>query len=90
MSQPHLLKSIIEALLGSKDDNPANMTALSIVILTKDVYGKPRKGEWNCGSVAGMFNFLTNSTYPEIAYTVNNVQDFVKTKSTRMKWKCTT
>ena len=44
MSQPFLLKRIIEALPGLKDTNPANIPALSTVMLTKDKDGKPRKG----------------------------------------------
>jgi len=76
MSQPFLLKRIIEALPSLKDANPTNIPALLTVMLTKDKDGKPRKGTWNYRSVIGMLNFLTNSTHPEIAYAVHQCARF--------------
>ena len=76
MSQPFLLKRIIEALPRLKDANPTNILALSIVMLTKDSKGKPRKESWNYRSVVGILNFLTNSTHPEISYAIHQCVRF--------------
>ena len=70
VSQPNLLKRIIEALPGLKDANPANTPALLTVMLTKDVDGKPRKVNWNYRSIVGILNFLAKSAHLEIAYAV--------------------
>jgi len=71
LSQPYLLKRIIETIPGMKDANPRDTPAMPSVMLAKDVNGKPRKGVWNYRSVIGMMNFVAQSTHPEIAYAVH-------------------
>ena len=76
ISRPFLLRRIIETLPGLKDANPASIPGLSTVLLTKDTNGKSIKGFWNYRSMIGMLNFLSNSTHPELAYSVHQCARF--------------
>ena len=76
MSQPYLIRRIIEAVPGLKDANPVNIPAASTVLLDKDNNGKNRKGKWNYRSIVGMLDFLVNSTHPELAFAVHQCARF--------------
>ena len=76
LSQPYLLKRIIDSIPGMEGANPREIPAMPSVALTKDRQGKPRKGNWNYRSVIGMLNFVAQSTHPEIAYSVHQCARF--------------
>ena len=76
MSQPLLIKRIIDAIPGMSKAHPVNTPAVPSVILTKDTNGPDRKEKWHYRSVIGMLNFLVNSTHPELAYAVHQCARF--------------
>lgn len=76
MSQPYLIKCIIEAKSGMWEANPSNMSMSSTVLLHKDKQGKSRKGKWNYRSAISMLNFLVNSAHPELAVSVHQCARF--------------
>ena len=76
MSQPHMLRRIIESIPGLDKENPRDTPAMPTVTLTKDVGGKPRKGAWHYHSVIGMLNFVVQSTHPDVACAVHQCARF--------------
>ena len=58
LSHPYLLKRIIDSMPGMEGANPREIPAMPSVTLTKDLQGKPRKGNWSYRSVIGMLNFV--------------------------------
>ena len=76
MSQPLLIKRIIDAIPGMSKAHPVKTPAVPSVILTKDVNGPERREKWHYRSVIGMLNFLVNSTHPELAYAVHQCARF--------------
>ena len=76
MSQPFLVKRIIEFIPGMSESNGANSPACSSVVLTKDDNGEPRKETWNYRAIVGMLNYLVNCTHPELAFAVHQSARF--------------
>ena len=60
LSQPRLLKRIIDSIPGMEGVNPKEIPAMPSVALTKHHQGKLRKGNWNYRSVIVMLNFQRN------------------------------
>eukprot|EP00957_Ditylum_brightwellii_P071855 5461155-Ditylum_brightwellii.AAC.1 len=58
MYQPHLLKRIINVILGMDKANEHSMPALTTTDLTKDSNGPARTESWEYRSMIGMLNFL--------------------------------
>ena len=71
-----MIEGIIDLIPGVRHANPANYPTLSSVILTKDEHGEKRKENWHYRSLVGMLNFFTNSSHPELAYTVHQCERF--------------
>jgi len=76
MSQPFLIKRIINSIPGIAKARSAQNPACSSIILTKDNDGRPRKKSWNYHFVTGMLNCLLNCTQPEMVYTVHQCARF--------------
>ena len=68
---PSLIGRIIDAIPRTNKANSLNYPALPSVILTKDEKDENIKEKWNYRSLVGMLNFLTNSSHPELAFTVH-------------------
>ena len=58
LSQPCLIRKIIENIPGMMDYNPRETPSMPSVALAKDLSGKPRKGTWSYRSAIGMMNFV--------------------------------
>ena len=78
LSQPHLIKRIIEAVDGAADTNPTKTPMKPSVNITRDTNGKPRQAQWHYRSVIGMLNFVCNSTRPEVAFAVHQCARFAE------------
>ena len=76
LSQPHLIRRIVESIPGMKNANPRSTPACNTIILNKDKNGKIRKANWNYRSLIGMLNYLVNSTHSEVAFTVHQCARF--------------
>ena len=60
-----LLIECIITVIGFQDKQVHLKPTPSTEILYKDEYGKERKEQWNHRSLAGMLNYLVNSTRPD-------------------------
>ena len=76
MLQSNLIKRIIEAIPGIDKANPKSITMSPNIILTKDKSGKEKQEKWNHRSLIGMLNYLVNTEYPELAYSVHQCARF--------------
>ena len=78
LSQPYLLKQIIDSISGMEGANPREIPAMLSVTLTKNCQGKPRKGNWNYRSVIGMLNFVAKCAHLDIECLVHRCARFCK------------
>ena len=76
MTQPLLIRRIIDAIPGMRKANARRAPATLTSNLTKDADGPPRKETWSYRGVVGMLNFLTNSTHPELAFATHQCARF--------------
>lgn len=72
LSQPHLIKGILDDLGFSADKTKSKPTpAASTLKINRDLHGEKMDTEWNYRSVIGKLNFLEKSTRPDLAYSVH-------------------
>ena len=77
LSQPYLIKRIIEVMGASINEANAKSTpSVYKEILHKDEEGPDRKLSWNYRSVVGMLNYLAASTRPDILFAVHQCARF--------------
>jgi hypothetical protein len=76
LSQPHLIKQIIDEVKLSKRVAGKQKPAASTKILQRDEKAPPFDNRFNYRCVVGKLNFLEKSTRPDIAYATHQVARF--------------
>jgi hypothetical protein len=85
LSQPHLIKQILDDLGFNERTTTKATPASSSVKLNRDVHRDPFDEEWHYCSIIGKMNFLEKSTRLELAYSVHHIaQDSQQTPKYRM------
>jgi hypothetical protein len=76
LSQPHLIKSILDDLGFNERTGTKTTLAACTVKLNRDLHGLPFDDEWHYRSVIGKLNFLEKSTRLDIVYSVHQCSRF--------------
>jgi Reverse transcriptase (RNA-dependent DNA polymerase) len=76
LTQPHLIRSILQDLGLQGNSTPRDTPALSSRILQKYDGSHPHDEPWCYRSVIGKLNYLEKSTRPDIAYAVHQCARF--------------
>ena len=76
MSQPFLIRRILEYLLLDEDKTKGRDTPVSKLLLNWDLNGVERKHWWLYRGGVGMLSYLTNSVQPEIQMAVHQTARF--------------
>lgn len=82
LSQPHLIKQIIDDVNFVKRTKPKPTPCASTARLHKDEGGEPHKATWHYRSVIGKLNFLEKSTRGDIGYAVHQCARFCENPTT--------
>ena len=77
LSQPHLIKSILDDLRIELISKSVETPALSGVILHADLFGEPHDNHFKYRSIIGKLNYLAKSTRPDIEYAVHQCARFM-------------
>ncbi len=76
LSQPHLIKQILDNLGFNERTGTKPTLAASTVKLGRDIHGKAMDKDWHYRSVIGKLNFLEKLTRLDIAYSVHQCAQF--------------
>ena len=76
LSQPFLIRRILDAVGGMENANVKSTPAQYKAILNKDLDGPQRKQEWSYRSVVGMLNYLVNCTRLDLLFSVHQCARF--------------
>ena len=76
LTQPHLIKSIIDDIGLPPHTNAKDTPALISKPLQPDPNGEPFNQPWSYRSIIGKLNFLEKSTRPDLAYAVHQCARF--------------
>ena len=76
MSQPFLIKRILDFLSLDENKTKARDTPVGKPLLNKDLNRVPRKHEWVYRGAVGMLSYLCNSVRPEISMSVHQTATF--------------
>ena len=76
LTQPHLIKSILDDLGLLEESNPRSIPAMPTKILQQYPNSPPHNASWHYRGVIGKLNFLEKSSRPDIAYAVHQAARF--------------
>jgi Reverse transcriptase (RNA-dependent DNA polymerase)/GAG-pre-integrase domain len=76
LTQPHLIKSIIDDLGLKENSKSRSIPALSTKILRKHETSPPHNEDWHYRSIIGKLNYLEKSSRPDLAYAVHQCARF--------------
>jgi Reverse transcriptase (RNA-dependent DNA polymerase) len=76
LTQPHLIKSILDDLGLKSNSNIRAIPALSSKLLSKHNNSSPHSEGWHYRSVIGKLNYLEKSSRPDIAFAVHQCARF--------------
>jgi len=77
MSQPYLIKQILNVLGFNEITKVGRTPELAFVILHQGKEGEEFQTEWEYRRTIGQLNFLEKSTRPDISYTVHQCTRFL-------------
>ena len=76
LTQPQLIKSIINDLHLESGSNPKKMPAVTTNLLHKDINGPEMTLDFHYHSIIGKLNFLEKSTHPDISVSMHQCAHF--------------
>ena len=77
LTQPHLVRSILDNLRLTNNSNPVPTPSLTSRILHADIDGEPFDNNFNYQSVIGKLNYRAKSTRADLEYAVHQCARFM-------------